>query len=678
MNQISFDIIYKKKTDNDVFRLSNESEFHQLKLMICGKYKIYDTNKVYIYYKDNLLSYPDNSLLKEIFKNIKKAKIEISDKLILKKKENIKYFCKCRNGANYICDKCDEFLCEFCYKKKKHISHINKLIKICEYPSYLKTILKDYATELDDKILNDEGYKFFQFWNVDLQNEINNINNCYEYIKNLIEDVKQIQIDYLINICDENKYLNLKNDIEKVIEEYANITIDNDFENVVKQKKKLFDNSKEILIQYSELKQILLNYTKTIKDIQVFNQIIMKEIKDKFNVIKKKYNLTNLNNSLYNMNSYNYNINNNNNSNNNYNSVNYTNLNSQREKSPTINSNLNFLPNQITSPYLTPVNVTSNINLNGNSISNNNNILNIKNQINNSTISNNKEIKEKLIFKLKDERKILCFSPLTQTFKEKVFSDKGNFKKELSSESDISQLNLNNKLYILSGKNFNKFYNYDISQNSIFFINNTLYSHYYGVLTYCNKNDSIYLIGGNNQIKCEKLKLNNNKKNFEWEQIPSLNEERQEFASMSFNDYIYIFFGFSLKKGINLSSIERINIDLNDKFEVIYLNEQISLSSLSCAKYIEESGEINNENEILLLGGFDGNNYIDTSLVFNIQEMKIRDCDIVIPNINTHYQFLFQSESNFIQIEDAQVIFDMKNNIHLLTKNSYYLFSENH
>ena len=39
--------------------------------MICGKYKIYDTNKVFVYYKDNLLSYPDNSLWKEIFKNIK-------------------------------------------------------------------------------------------------------------------------------------------------------------------------------------------------------------------------------------------------------------------------------------------------------------------------------------------------------------------------------------------------------------------------------------------------------------------------------------------------------------------------------------------------------------------------------------------------------------------------------
>ena len=54
--------------------------------------------------------------------------------------------------------------------RKKHISHINKLIS--EYQSYLKTIWKYYETELDDTILNDEGYKLFQFWKLELQNEI--------------------------------------------------------------------------------------------------------------------------------------------------------------------------------------------------------------------------------------------------------------------------------------------------------------------------------------------------------------------------------------------------------------------------------------------------------------------------------------------------------------------------
>ena len=123
----------------------------------------------------------------------------------------------------------------------------------------------------------------------------------------------------------------------------------------------------------------------------------------------------------------------------------------------------------------------------------------------------------------------------------------------------------------------------------------------------------------------------------------------------------------------------------NSKFEVIYINDQISLSSLGCAKYYEENEESiedeeNNsedeENEILLLGGFDGTNYVDSSLVLNTKEMKIRDCDIVIPNMSKHFQFLFQKESAFVEFDNNQLIFDMKNNVHLLSNDSYELFSE--
>jgi DNA polymerase III sliding clamp (beta) subunit (PCNA family) len=73
--------------------------------------------------------------------------------------EGFKYYCKYKNGATYICDKCDEFVCEFCYNKKKHITHSNKIIKIEEYSNYIKSTLKDYAAELDEKIINDEFIK---------------------------------------------------------------------------------------------------------------------------------------------------------------------------------------------------------------------------------------------------------------------------------------------------------------------------------------------------------------------------------------------------------------------------------------------------------------------------------------------------------------------------------------
>ena len=296
---------------------------------------------------------------------------------------------------------------------------------------------------------------------------------------------------------------------------------------------------------------------------------------------------------------------------------------------------------------------------------------------------------EHLLFKLKDRIKILIFSFESQNFTEKNYIDKGNFKKELTSEKDIIQLNLNNRLYLLSGKKHNKFYCYDYSTNSIYFINNTLFSHYYGTIVNCPKNKKIYLLGGNSQPNCEvysnlstqsmstsTLKHFHSNKNI-WRKIPSLNEERQEFAAMYFNDYIYAFFGFSHLKGSNLSSIERINVNKNDKFEIVYINEQITLSSLSCAQYHSEFDHGWEKEGIILLGGFDGQQYVESSLVFTPKKMKIRECDVIIPNISKHFQFLFHQESSFIQLENhGQFIFDMKNNVHLLTRDSYELLSE--
>ena len=55
MNAISFDVTYQKRTEIDSIKLSPESEFQQLKIMLCGKYKIFDASKLYIYYKNNLI-----------------------------------------------------------------------------------------------------------------------------------------------------------------------------------------------------------------------------------------------------------------------------------------------------------------------------------------------------------------------------------------------------------------------------------------------------------------------------------------------------------------------------------------------------------------------------------------------------------------------------------------------
>ena len=695
MSLITFDVKFKNKVDNESVRLLPDSELQQLKLMICGKYKIYDLNTLFIYYKGNLITENDMTKIKEIFK-MKRVRIEISETPLQQKKEDFKYFCNCKAGATSICDKCDEFLCDSCFKKKKHINHTNKIIKLSDYHSYIKTTLKEFASELDNKILNDEAYQFFQYWGYDVENEVNNINNAYEYLKNQLEDIKQLQIDYIMALGEANKYEQLKQQIENVISQYANIDTEAEFEKIFEEKKLIMQSSKEILTWYNELKNQCLNYTKTIKDIQTFNQILLKEIKDKFNITKKRYSqIPFVNNYLINGSALSKSIllNTNNLLNMNNNMIDTSNKNNFIDTS---NKKENSNSKEINTPK-------GNLNPNFNSDSKQNQKNGVvsfeggsdekekekspyneqsmaaNESLNTSHISQGGKKREKCLFKLKDDHRIVLFYITKQSFKEKNFYDKGNFRKDFTTEADVIQLNLLGKLFLLGGKNFNKFYYYDYSGNSIYYINNSLYSHYYGSMVYCPKYNMIYLLGGNNQIKCETCYLNNaNLKKLTWKPLPSLNEERQEFASIYYDDYIYVFFGFSSKRGVNLSSIERINVNTNTQFEVVYVNEQITLSSLGCAIFIDDT-EISKEGNdgILLLGGFDGQNYVDTSLVFNPREMKIRDCDIVIPNMSKHFQFLFHKESAFIEFDNgSQLIFDMKNNVHLLTSDSYELFSE--
>ena len=737
MNSIVFDVVFQKKTENESIKLSPESEFQQLKIMLCGKYKIFDVTKLFIYYKNNLLVPNDDTLkLKDIFKS-KKVKLEISNTPIKKEKslksEPFKYFCQCKAGAIYLCDKCEEFLCEFCLNKKKHITHNQKIIKIIDYSSYVKNLIKVMANELDEKIMNDEAYKFLKYWNYDKEKEIDNINTKYEFLKKQLEDIKQIEIDYLILLNEGNNYEVLKREVNDTINQYSNFTTDDEtIDEIIKQKNKIIELSHDLYNKYNQIKLQLLNYTKNLKDLHTFNQIFQNMVQEKFNFIKKKLRATNnLNLNL------NLNLNDNNESllksrmltNNDItnNSVRIGDISMKKKVeedknsggiSVKLNSESNFSPSLSSKKKLfyssdklkgvkkmptiiLPRNIKREKN---NKLTNilsspvldssfNNRTLKYKNfnkSSENSPYSNLPTTKphKNLIFKLKDKLKILVFSYDNQTFTEKNYIDKGNFKRELTSVKDIIQLNVNNKLYLLSGKKQNKFYYYDYSTNSIYFINNTLYSHYYGAIVNCPKNKQIYLLGGNSQTNCEVYSNTNTHSlpsmtmtNFHskngWKKIPSLQEERQEFAAMYFKDYIYVFFGFSYVRGSNLSSIERININKNDKFEIVYLNEQITLSSLSCAQYYTEFDHGWEKEGILLLGGFDGEKYIESSLVFTPEKMKIRECDVIIPNITKHFQFLFHQESNFIKVDNnSQLIFDMKNNVHLLTKDSYELLSE--
>lgn len=645
MSLISFDIIYKKKLDIDVFKLAPDSEFHQLKLMISGKYRIYNIASLYIIYKTQPLIYNDTTKLRDIFKSQKKVKLELStDKPVQPLSSNnkasssltsssIKHLCKCKaQYATYICDKCDEFVCESCVKKKKHITHINKLIKLNEYMSYIKTQYKDIASTIDDKIINDDSYQFLPYWSFDLNNEIENINKVYEYLKNVLEDMKELQIEYVMNVGNYAKYEGLKRDVDGIIREFSTVNISDECEKMLSEKKRICKLADSIMSGYNELKSELIVYANVIKDVQTFNEVMMKDMKEKFSYTKKKFYMFN---TAITQCGGGGNSNNNN-------------------HKDSLNKSLNDFSNVPTS-YKRSVN---NTNVNSS-------LDNIK-----PTTTHNQET---LLFKLKDPRHILIFSITSQSFKERTFIDANStFKSNLTTHTDITQLNVpNNTLYLLSGKSYNKLFIYEYSQNTITFVTNVPNSHYYGNMVYIPLSNAIYFIGGNNQIKNDKYCISSSS----FTALPNLNEKRQEFASMQFNNYVYVFFGFSPDKGRNLSSIERIDIDKEDKFEVVYINEQITLSGIACARCVEDDDS--ESEEVLILGGFDGKDYVDTTLLFNAKDIRVKDCDVVIPNMRKNGRFLFQRESMFVKVgKDVIGGFDMNNNVHLITKESYELFSE--
>lgn len=125
-------------------------------------------------------------------------------------------------------------------EEKKHITHDKNIVKLSEYSTYIKKYLKDLANELDSKILNDEAYKFLKYWDYDKDKEIKTINNLYDFIKEQIEDIKQLQIDYIINLSEGNKYNELKMKLQNTLSDYTSFNLDNDMEKIIEQKRNLY------------------------------------------------------------------------------------------------------------------------------------------------------------------------------------------------------------------------------------------------------------------------------------------------------------------------------------------------------------------------------------------------------------------------------------------------------
>ena len=130
-------------------------------------------------------------------------------------------------------------------------------------------------------------------------NNIPSNGNKYEFLKKQLEDIKQIEIDYLIYLNEGNNYEVLKKEIVDTINLYSNFTTDEEtIEEIIKQKNNIIKLSQDLFNRYNKIKMQLLNYTKNLKDLQTFNQLFQSIVQEKFNFIKKRLNNINSNPNL--------------------------------------------------------------------------------------------------------------------------------------------------------------------------------------------------------------------------------------------------------------------------------------------------------------------------------------------------------------------------------------------
>ena len=296
------------------------------------------------------------------------------------------------------------------------------------------------------------------------------------------------------------------------------------------------------------------------------------------------------------------------------------------------------------------------------------------------------KLSNNLIFSIYNKKQILIFDIKQSLFRLFNFSDISNFFDNYQKSGNLF-LNdpINNLLYIVTGKNFDKFYIFDYRKKSIQKYSDLNNNHKSGnLLYYCN---ILYCISGNYNKKIEYFDKNKN----QWIEKNELNYERSEFSCLIYlNKFLFILFGFNMPKKMYLNSFEYINInEINyKKFKVIELiNNQINLKLFTCLNY-------NNE-KIIFIGGKNNKNNIENfyELIINenfendksyINTLKLEKMDRKLKDIYKNKKYLFNQ--NFIDYIDEnnknlnKIIFDENNNIHIFQINNmlhdiYYFYN---
>lgn len=153
---------------------------------------------------------------------------------------------------------------------------------------------------------------------------------------------------------------------------------------------------------------------------------------------------------------------------------------------------------------------------------------------------------------------------------------------------------------------------------------------YHALISHSN---FIYAISGSRVISCERYDINENK----WTLLPNLNSSREKAGCLIVNDqYLYVFLGLDRTLNKFISTVEKLDLTLLNKFEVIIPKGIQSLLKRQSMSIIYSNP--NNDKNLILVGGIN-------SLRNPVKE--ILSYDIVLNQFTLQKNFSLNVNSSF-------------------------------
>lgn len=301
-------------------------------------------------------------------------------------------------------------------------------------------------------------------------------------------------------------------------------------------------------------------------------------------------------------------------------------------------------------------------------------------QLNNNTNtlshSNTTSSQSLYLFRIYDKSRIICFDLTSHEYQIIEFIDNANFSSNYIKDGSIC-LNTLTGLFILTNKNCDTLYYYNYNSNSISHITQFKCNHSHGALVLDTINNAMYVISGCYNKKVEKY-LNDNmmlciyddvgdtclkdNDNETLTYIEDMQCDRSESGVLFMNGIIYMFYGYSYIKNEYVDSIEYYDTNKDKSGWKV-----MGCSSIGRKFLLKENAVVPiNEDEVFLLGGYDGvnNTNVENLIVFNFKYKTIREEKKKLPDIVDSKYYGFGKESMFISYIDNE-------NMNCLSKDTF-------